>query len=224
MGEQGGGRIRHSSLPASHLPRADTSRALGAPRGPQRARTPAAARTLGGSRPFPFLQAPPYRTWRWRIWSRHWCCKRRRTSSYVARPSQTGRSARTSKPNGGKGLSEAPCWSQRHCSEALAPWERAVCSAPAKLSICSFSTWSPAAHAHSVSAMCRQRREGFQVDSAPVEHEGAATLGVQLELVEQDVVHFAEDGLCSWPRCSAKEGVCISAQPTNEHNQETRQK
>ena len=53
-----------------------------------------------------------------------------------------------------------------------------------------------AAQTHSVvSAMCRQRQEGSEVGSAPVKHEAEATLGVQLELVEQDVVDFAKDGL-----------------------------
>ena len=77
------------------------------------------------------------------------------------------------------------------------------------------------AHAHSINAMCRQRQEGFQVGSAPAKHEGAATLGVQLELVKQDALHFAEDALevhALWQACSANEDVGTSAPPTNEYN------
>ena len=51
-----------------------------------------------------------------------------------------------------------------------------------------------AADIHSVRAMRQQRVEGFEFGGAPVEHEAAATRGVQLELHEQDVAHYLKDG------------------------------
>ena len=51
-----------------------------------------------------------------------------------------------------------------------------------------------AADTHSVRAMRQQRVEGFEADGAPIEHEAAATRGVQLEIHKQDAVHFPKDG------------------------------
>ena len=110
MGEQGGGRNKHSSLPACHLSRADTSRALGAPRGPQRGRTPAAQPERLGAAILSILTSSSRQNLALADLVSSQFCNRRRTSSYVASSLQTGRSARASKPDGVKELSGARRW------------------------------------------------------------------------------------------------------------------